>query len=54
MGSGTHQKTTVSRHSSLLHLQVQIKTLQCKAKALYQQHPEMVPASLGLSSSEMD
>ena len=54
MGSGILRKTNVSLHSSSLHLQVQIKTLQCKVKALYQQHPEMLPASLGSSSSEMD
>ncbi|KAL7868504.1 hypothetical protein SRHO_G00098880, partial [Serrasalmus rhombeus] len=32
MGSGTLQKTTVSELSSSLHLQVQVKTLPCKAK----------------------
>uniref|UniRef100_A0AAR2K5U3 Tc1-like transposase DDE domain-containing protein n=1 Tax=Pygocentrus nattereri TaxID=42514 RepID=A0AAR2K5U3_PYGNA len=38
MGSGTLQKTIVSEHSSSLHLQVQVKTLPCKSKAIYQQH----------------
>lgn len=33
---------------------MQVKTLQCKAKAIYQQHPETPLASLGPSSSEMD
>lgn len=27
---------------------------KCKAKAIYQQHPETPPTSLGLSSTEMD
>ncbi|MDF4321772.1 hypothetical protein P3377_24650, partial [Vibrio parahaemolyticus] len=54
MGSGTLQKTSVSNYSSSLHLQVQVKTLQCKAKAIYQQHPETPPASLGPSSSKLD
>ncbi|KAL6489267.1 hypothetical protein MHYP_G00030080 [Metynnis hypsauchen] len=35
MGSGTLQKTIVSEHSLSLHLQVQVKTLPCKAKAIY-------------------
>ncbi|XP_061910586.1 solute carrier family 26 member 6-like [Entelurus aequoreus] len=33
---------------------VQVKTLLCKAKAIYQQHPETQTASLGPSSSKMD
>ena len=40
--------------NTVLHLQVQVETLPCKAKAIYQQHPETPPASLGPSSSEMD
>lgn len=33
--------------NTVLHLQAQVKTLPCKAKAIYQQHPETPPASLG-------
>ena len=54
MGSGTLWKTVVSKHSLSLHLQMQVKTLPCKEKDKYQQHPETLQTSLGLSSSEMD
>ena len=47
MGSGTVLKTVVSKHSWLLHLQMHVKTPPCEAKAIYQQHPEMLLTHLG-------
>lgn len=54
MGLGTLQKTGVGKLRSSLHLQMQAKTLPCKVKAIYQQHPEMSPTPLSLRSSVMD
>lgn len=44
-------ENAVSKHRLSLHLQTQVKTPPCEVKAVYQQHPEMLPASP--SSSEM-
>lgn len=52
MGSGTFQKTYVSKYSLMLHSIVKLKILLWKAKAIYQR-PETLPASLGPSSSGM-
>lgn len=43
---------------SLIHFekpnaQMQVKTLPCKVKTMYQQHPEMPLASLGPTSPEI-
>ena len=50
--SGTLQKAVVGIHISLLHLQMQVKTLPCKVKAKHQQHSEAQLIFLGTNSSE--
>ena len=52
MGSGTLWKTVVSKHSLSLHLQMQVKTLPCREKDIYQQHPETLQTSLRQSISD--
>ena len=50
MGAGTHWHwltTVVSKHSLLVHLQMQVKTRPRTEKDRYQQHPETLLTSLG-------
>lgn len=49
MGSGTLQKTVVSKHSSSLHLQMKFRLNHAKRK-----NPETLHTSLDLNSSETD
>ena len=51
MDSGILWQTIVNKHCSLLHPQMQVKTVLCTVEAICQQRPETLPNSLGSSCS---